>query len=295
MNRATNIFLAVSAGALIAGLAHVAAQAPAPAPGGRGAAKQTAAPARGGGGGGGAYPARPPGDPAMVARGKAIYDINCALCHGEDARGGDNGPNLIRGEVVMNDQNSELIGPVLQNGRVAEGMPKFTFTAAQVSDIAAFLHSFRVGGYDISRNRPPSIVVGDAKAGAAYFNSKCGSCHSVTGDLKGIGGRITDARALQQRWLMPTGGGGRGGGQQGAPTTVTVTMPSGEKLEGRLGRIDDFTVTVIDTEGGSRTIARDGAVPKVEIHDPLEPHKQMLKVYTDKDIHDVTAYMVTLK
>ena len=66
-------------------------------------------------------------------------------------------------------------------------------------------------------------------------------------------------------------------------------------MEGRLGRIDDFTVTLYDAEGGSHTIKRDGDVPKVEIHDPLEPHKDMLKVYTDKDIHDVTAYMVTLK
>jgi cytochrome c oxidase cbb3-type subunit 3 len=209
---AGRIFLAIKAGMLIAGVAHVAAQAPAPAPApapvGRGANKQAAAPAPargGGGGGGGAYPARPPGDPASVARGKAIYDINCALCHGDDARGGDNGPNLIRGEVVLNDQKAELIGPVLQNGRAAEGMPKFDFTPAQISDIAAFLHSFRVAGYDASRNRPPSIVVGDAKAGQAYFSSKCGSCHSATGDMNGIATRITDARTLQQRWLMPTG------------------------------------------------------------------------------------------
>ncbi len=256
MRSATKFFIGLAAGILAGAAFRIAAQAqsPAPAPGGRGANKQAAAPARGGGGGGAAYPQRTP-DPAAVARGKGIYDINCALCHGEDARGGDNGPNLIRGEVVMNDQKAELIGPVLQNGRAAEGMPKFDFTPAQIADIAVFLHSFRAGGYDPSRNRPPSIVVGDARAGAVYFGSKCGSCHSAAGDMKGIATRITDARTLQQRWLMPTGGGGRGGGQTAAATTVTVTMASGEKLEGRLGRVDDFTVTVIDADGGSRTIA----------------------------------------
>ena len=129
--------------------------------------------------------------PQAVNRGKAIYDVNCALCHGDDARGGDNGPNLIRGEVVMNDQNGETIGKVLATGRLAEGMPKFEFTAAQVSDVAAFLHSFRVGGYDSRANVRTTIVVGDAKAGAAYFQSKCAACHSATGDLKGIGARIT--------------------------------------------------------------------------------------------------------
>jgi cytochrome c oxidase cbb3-type subunit 3 len=247
---------------------------------------------RGGGGPAAAYPQRTP-EAAAVARGKAAYDVNCAFCHGEDARGGDNGPNLIRGEVVLNDNNGENIGKVLATGRLAEGMPKFDFTAAQVADVSAFLHSFRVGGYDVTRNRPATIVVGDAKAGEAYFKSKCSACHSATGDLNGIGARISDARTLQQRWLMPTGG-GRGGGAA-TPTTVTVTLTSGQKVEGRLGRIDDFIVTLTEADGTPRTVARNGDSPKVEVHDPAAPHKELLKVYTDKDIHDVTAYMVTLK
>ncbi len=289
------ILAAAVVAAMVAGV-RVHAQAPAasapPAAGRGGANKQTAAPARGGGGGGAAYPQRTP-EAAAVARGKAVYDVNCGFCHGEDARGGDNGPNLIRGEVVMNDQNGETIGKVLATGRLAEGMPKFDFTAAQVADVSAFLHSFRVGGYDASRNRPPTMVTGDAKAGEAYFKSKCSACHSATGDLKGIGTRITDGRTLQQRWLMPTGG-GRGGGQ-GTPTTVTVTPTSGQKVEGRLGRIDDFIVTLTEADGTPRTFKRDGDSPKVEVHDPAAPHKELLKTYSDKDIHDVTAYMVTLK
>jgi cytochrome c oxidase cbb3-type subunit III len=256
-----------------------AAQAPAPAP------------ARGGGYAA-SYPPRPPGDPAMVARGQALYGVQCALCHGEDARGGDGGPNLIRGSILLNDQNGELLTPVLQNGRLAEGMPKFDFTAPQIADIDAFLHSFRVSGYDISRKPPPTIVVGDAKAGEAYFQAKCASCHSAAGDLKGLASRIPDARTLQQRWLLP--GGGRGG-PASAPVTVTVTSPSGQKTEGRLVRIDDFVVTILPEDGTSRSFRRDGEVPQVEMHDPLRAHRDWLRVYTDKDIHDVTAYLVTLK
>ena len=111
-------------------------------------------------------------------------------------------------------------------------------TSAQISDIAAYIHSFKVGGYDISRMIPPSILVGDAKAGAAYFNATCGSCHSVTGDLKGIGAKITDPKTLQNTFLMP--GGGRPEREAAGPvhvpvTTVTVTLPSGQKVEGQLG------------------------------------------------------------
>ncbi|HEV1283687.1 MAG TPA: c-type cytochrome [Bryobacteraceae bacterium] len=269
------------------------AQTPAQPPAGRGG--------RGGGGGGGfanAFPQHPPADPAMVERGKALYGVNCQFCHGGDARGGEGGPNLIRAEIVLNDQNGELIAPVVQNGRVDQGMPKFPMTNAQVADIAAFIHSFRVAGYDNSRMKPPTIVVGDAAAGEAYFKSKCATCHSVSGDLKGIGAKYAeDPRALQQIFVMP-GGGGRGRGATAGnvpPTTVTVTPASGPKVEGRLVRVDDFIVTLAEADGTQRTFRRDGDRPKVEIHDPLQPHKDLLRVYSDKDIHNLTAYLVTVK
>jgi len=244
-----------------------------------------------------AFPQRAPGDPAAIERGKALYGVNCNFCHGSDARGGEGGPNLLRSELVLNDQNGELIATVVQNGKGE--MPKLPLTKAQISDIAAFIHSFKVGGYDISRDVPPSILVGNAKAGEAVFQSKCAGCHSTTGDLKGLGTRIPDAKALQNTWLMPSGFGfrapGAGAPVHVPPTTVTVTFPSGEKTEGRLARIDDFNVTLIDAEGAEHTFRRDGDTPKVEIHDPLKPHREMLPTYTDKEIHDLTAYLVTLK
>ena len=278
------VFLAVAAG-LVAQTPPAPPAAPQGAGRGRGAAGRGAArPA--------AYPDRPPADPAVVERGKAMYGVQCQGCHGSDARGGEGGPNLLRSDIVLNDQNGEAIATVVQNGRGE--MPKIDVTAAQLSDIAAYLHSFHVGGYDISRNVPPSILVGDAAAGQAYFKATCASCHSVEKDMKGIGARFTDAKQLQNYFLMPGGRGGRGGGAA-TPTTVTVTLTSGKKVEGRLVRIDDFIVTLADTDGLQHTFRRDGDRPKVEIHDPLEPHKKLLTKYTDADIHNLTSYLVTLK
>jgi mono/diheme cytochrome c family protein len=285
--------VAVAFGVLTAVAMKLPAQAPARGGGNKGGGKQapgaagTPAPFV-------AYPARPPADPAKVARGKEIYTVNCAFCHGDDARGGDVGPNIIRSTILLNDKDGELLSPVLETGRPAQGMPSIKLTAAQTSDLAAYIHSFRVLGYDAARNRPATIVVGDAKAGEAYFKSACARCHSVTGDLKGIATRVGDPRGLQQRWLMPTAG-GRGGAPQAAPTTVTVTLGNGQKIEGRLGRIDDFLVTVILADGTSQTIRRDGNNPKVEVHDPIQGHRDLLSKYTDKNIHDVTAYLVTVK
>jgi len=285
------LFAAIAAGALAAAAqtAPRQNQAPPAQQGGRG---------RGGGGGGGgfanAFPQHTQADQASIDRGKALFGVNCTFCHGSDARGGEGGPNLIRSQLVLNDKDGELITPVVQNGRPDQGMPKIDLNAAQVKDVAAFLHSFRTSGYDASRDRPPSILVGNAKDGEAYFQTKCASCHSITGDLQGFGAKFSEPRALQQQWLIPGGGrGGRGGG--GMPVTVTVTPASGQKMEGRLLRIDDFLVSFVDANGAEHTVRRDGAVPKVDVHDPIEPHRELLRVYSDKNIHDITAYLVTLK
>src|SRR5438093_3285212 len=123
------------------------------------------------------YPVRPPGDPAAIERGKGLYGVNCQFCHGADTRGGDGGPSLLRSALVLADDHGELMAPVVRSGR--PGMPKFTMTDEQVADIAAFVHTFRAAGYDESRMKPPSIVVGDAKAGEAFFQSTCAACHSA--------------------------------------------------------------------------------------------------------------------
>jgi len=252
--------------------------------------------------GAGQFPSRPPGDPASVARGQASYKTNCAYCHGEDARGGENGgTNLLRSDYVMRDRTGDVLDPLLKAATANEH--KFAFTAAQVADIAAFIHEFKINSRDPGRMRPATVVVGDAKAGQAYFQSKCASCHSVTGDLKGIATKIDDPRNLQQTWLMPLLIGARAGGgiaiasagSKVPPVTVTVTQQNGEKVQGDLGRIDDFIVTLTQPDGTTRSFRREGDTPKVEVHDPLQPHKDLLQVYTDKNIHDVTAYLVTIK
>lgn len=265
--------------------AALVAQQPATPQGGRG---------RIGGAGIGAYPVRPPGDPAALERGTALYKINCAFCHGQDARGGDGGPSLLRSGLVLADENGELIGPVLEQGRGT--MPKFAFKPDQVADLAVFLHSFRVAGYDASRQKPPTILVGNPKAGEAYFDEACSSCHSVSGDLRGIATRIADERVLQQSWLMPgsmTGRGGRVPAKARVPT-VTVTEPGAPSVTGSLGRLDDFVVSLTTSEGEFRSFRRTPRT-KVEVADPLAPHKDLLRKYTDADIHNVTAFLATLK
>jgi len=265
-------------------------------------------PARGGGAGGAGatYPAqqRPLASAEVLARGKTLYGINCTSCHGADARGGDQGgPNLLRSQIVLNDQHGELIMPIVRGERASKGMDPINLPDADIVAVAEYLHGLAAAGRR-GATMPPNVLVGDAPAGQAAFAAKCGACHSATGDLKALGSRIPDAMTLQNFWISGGRGSGRGGGGgAGAapaplnpkPTTVTVTVSPTQKVEGRLVRIDDFLVTLVDADGNNRTFVRDGDRPKVDVHDPLEPHIQLLPKYTDKEIHDITAYLVTLK
>lgn len=239
------------------------------------------------------YPVRPPADPAMVERGRQIFSANCSFCHGSDARGGEGGPNLIRSQLVLDDHSGELITPVVQNGRPDKGMPKFDLTTEEIASIAAFIHSMPVGGRAATTGVVDPLV-GDAKAGEAYFNGpgKCNTCHSVSGDLAGIGARYTDPRALQGAWLS---GERRGESSEMGRKTVTVTLQTGQTLEGRLYQIDDFLVSFVDANGDYHSYPRHGGEPKVVIKDPLQPHLDMLSTLKDDDIHNLTAYLVTLK
>jgi cytochrome c oxidase cbb3-type subunit 3 len=288
-------------------------QAPAPPAGrggrgGRGAGSDAAAPA-GGQRRGATFPAqqRAPDDPAVVARGKGLYGVNCQVCHGVDLRGGDaGGPNLLRSAVVLNDQMGERILPVARNG-IPPRMPASTLSDDDIKAIALYIHSITAtmagqGGPPRGSSTPPppeAVLVGNVAAGQTYFAAKCSSCHSVTGDLQGIGGRFPDPRTLQSTWVAGGSGGGRGargGGDSGAkPTTVTVTLPSGQKIDGDLSRIDEFIVVMKMADGTERSVARNGDVPKVEIHDPRQPHRDLIPTLTDKDMHDVTAYLNSVK
>jgi cytochrome c oxidase cbb3-type subunit 3 len=242
-----------------------------------------------------------------VTRGKTLYGISCTGCHGTDLRGGDlGGPNLLRSQAALSDQDGELIVPIINGSRQGAGMPAIPMSPDDAKAVAAYVRSVmetigRQGTPPSVGQAPATIVVGTAAEGQAYFAAKCASCHSVTGDLQGLATRIPDAKALQNTWVSGGGGrgrGGRGGGGNGQPNartvTVSVTLP-GEKVEGRLVRIDDFLVTVGLADGSIRTIRREGDTPKVEVHDPMKAHSDLLRVYTDKDMHDVTAYLVTLK
>ena len=231
----------------------------------------------------------PPND--AVERGQKQFVVQCGSCHGADARGDDDGPDLVRSGIVLDDEQGSLIGPVVRKGRPNEGMPAFDLPDAQIQDLAAFLRERTQAAINRNAYTILNVLTGDAKAGEAYFNGagRCNTCHSATGDLDGVGSRFRSEQ-LQTRFLYPRGG---RAGAPAKPTTAKVTPRTGAAVSGTLEFMDDFTVGLRDADGYYRSFSRD--LVKVDIQDPLAAHVQLLRQYSDKNMHDVLAYVATLK
>jgi mono/diheme cytochrome c family protein len=288
---------------LVAALHAQAPQGNPPAPAGRGGAQGQSVPppSRGGGGGGGtAGPSdRPLVDFAAAERGKTVWVAECVTCHGPLARGTDTGPNLLRSLVFLRDRYGSEIGPYLKKGHALQsGKPPSSLTDAQITDLAHFL---RKQLNDTLRGAPTFTVQkfksGDAKAGEAFFNGagKCNGCHSVQKDLAGIASRYEETVDLQQRMLFPGGGRGRRGGPPPASAIrVTVTPQGGAAVSGVLVYMDDFVVSLQEPNGSYRSFRRTPAL-KVDKTDPLDAHHALLDSITDTNIHDLVAYLETLR
>jgi cytochrome c oxidase cbb3-type subunit 3 len=300
--------------------AFALAQAPPPAPQGQtppaqqGQAPPPPPPAQQGqtppGGRRGGYTqfTRPLASPDVILRGKALYETNCASCHASDLRGTADGknPNLLRSGVALRDQKGELIG-----ARVAKHASPITLIEADTVAIAEYIHSLHatMGGQGSPPGRNPTnvtlnVLVGDAKSGEEAFATRCGACHSVASNLKGIGSKFSDPRALQNGWVSgstSTIGGGRGGrGGGGGNVPATVTLADGSKLEGTLVREDDFLIVLTLPDGTRKSMARKDGVPRVEVKDPRAGHVNAIvklahEDTTSKMMHDITAYLWSIK
>ncbi len=226
--------------------------------------------------------------PALVRKGREVFQQDCSFCHGRDAGGGETGPDLTRSKLVTADVDGDKIGAVVRSGRPDKGMPRFDFSDEEIASLTAFIHTQKNNaaakkgarqGVDVS-----DLQTGNAEAGKRYFDGAggCAACHSPTGDLAGIASRHQGLE-LEEQMLFP----------KHAKSKVTVTLASGQTVTGTLDYVDEFTVGLIDSAGSYRSWSTGNVQYKVD--SPVNAHGELLSRYTDADIHDLMAYLQTLR
>ncbi len=225
---------------------------------------------------------------SLSAAGEALFQQNCAFCHGRDAQGGETGPDLTQSRLVRRDRTGDEIAKVIHEGRPDNKMPAFNFSTQEVRSVIAFIHAREADAVARPGGRRGVAVAdlqtGNVEAGRRYFDGAggCKKCHSPTGDLAGIASRF-EGLELEERMLYP----------RDATSRITVTAPSGEKFSGVLAYRDEFTVALRDSKGTYRSW------PAGKIHfivdAPVEAHVDLFSKYTDEEIHNLMAYLQTLR
>ena len=231
----------------------------------------------------------------QVQKGQSLFATQCAFCHGRDAAGGETGPDLTSSELVEKDVNVNEIGPVVRSGRIDKGMPPFNFSDADLAAVVAFIHDQKTKMESHAGRRrsvqAEDLQTGNSEEGKQYFNGAggCAKCHSPTGDLAGVATRFRGL-ALFERMLYPWG---RRAGPSSSPVTGTVTLPSGETVTGKLAYRDEFVIGLVDSSGWYRSWFKSNV--KFKVNNPLEAHSEQLGKYTEEDMHNVLAYLQTLR
>jgi mono/diheme cytochrome c family protein len=229
--------------------------------------------------------------PEQVRAGQPTFSAQCGFCHGRDTMGGETGPDLTRSALVAADVRGDKIAPLVRNGRVDKGMPGFSLNDADMAAVVAFIHDAKAKAESLTGGRRAvdlaDLQTGNAEAGRTYFNGACSKCHAPTGDLKGVAGRL-QGLPLLQRMLYPAPAAGAA-----SRAKVMVTRSSGETVAGALAYRDEFTIALTDASGAYRSFSTNQV--KFTVDDPLQAHVEQLGKYTDADMHNVLAYLQTLR
>jgi cytochrome c oxidase cbb3-type subunit 3 len=263
----------VYAASFFAGVAFSAAQTPTPQAPGAGKSVTVARKS---------YP------PDLIRSGRELFRQDCSFCHGRDAGAGETGPDLTRSKLVAEDVDGDKIGVVVRSGRPDKGMPPFDRSDQQIASLMAFIHTqqymalMRTGGrkgVDAS-----DLQTGNSEAGKRYFNGAggCSTCHSPTGDLAGVASRFSGLE-LEEQMLYP----------MHAKSKISVTLASGQTIAGTLAYRDEFTVGLVDSTGTYQSWRTSDVRYKIDA--PANAHVELFSKYTDDDIHNLMAYLQTLR
>ena len=188
---------------------------------------------------------------------------------------------------MSSDKEGEAIGAVVRNGLPDKGMPKFNLADADVLNLVAFIHSQQDRAMSQTGTRKgvdeSDLKTGNAEAGKRYFEGAggCTKCHS-SATLAGVATRFKGLQ-LEEQMLYP----------RNVKSKVMVKTSNGQTLSGTLEYQDEFAIGMKDTAGVYHSWPVSAITFQVDT--PLDAHVTAMTKYTDDDIHNVLAYIQTLK
>jgi mono/diheme cytochrome c family protein len=233
----------------------------------------------------------PEPDKAAAARGAPLFQQTCAFCHGPQGRGAT-GASLLTSDVVLGDDHGEHLVPFLKKGLPEKGMPAFaTMPDDELKNIAEFVHMQVEDVANRGTYHVLNILVGNSALGQDYVAAHCMSCHTAK-TFAHIGSKFRSPQQLQRGWIWPARP--VSSADSSLADTAAVKMPDGGAITGRVTQVSDFRITVVDQAGKANVIDRKPGV-EVRMNDPLAAHQEMIMTLTNDDMHNVTAYLDTLK
>jgi len=215
-------------------------------------------------------------------RGKSIFEVKCATCHGLDGLGGEHAPDIIRGSGVKALSDEALL-KLIHDGIPEEGMPGFPSIGGEDGHAVVAYMRFLQG-----RSAGDSVP-GDPARGHDLFSGKagCSACHQIggrgqfaAGDLAGF---VREHRADEVRdaILRP------GGGSQEA---VTAVARDGRKFSGMIRNEDNASLQLQDEDGRFYLLMKSSLVSvRRKIGDPMPvDYRQRL---SSTELDDLVGYI----
>lgn len=229
--------------------------------------------------------ARPKVTAQEIARGRTLFQAQCAYCHGADGDGG-RGANLAR-PTLRRAPTDEALFRVVNRGISGTGMPGNAMSARETWQVVAYVRSLG------QVKRQP--LAGDASRGEhVYQTNGCAACHTVRGRGGPIGPDLTDVGArsspgfLRQALIEP---------EAEVPTgfrMVRAVTRDGRRLHGVRVNEDTFSIQFRDAGGTLYSFFKEelaefatdeGRTAMPSYRERLEP----------KALEDLVAYLVSLE
>jgi len=232
--------------------------------------------------------------------GEVIFRLNCADCHGLDARGGGHGPNLTASRLIRTGSDAALTRVITQ-GVPGTAMPANDLTEQEIRMVIAYIRSLTGGAQN--------SVHGNPTRGKEIFNGKgnCTSCHMVNGQGGRLGPDLSMAGSSRSIEFLTdsirdpskdlTEGLGQLNRQFESPAiyeTVTVVTSDGRRIVGVPKNEDNFSLQMIDVNQDLQLFM------KSDLKEVIHERKSLMPAYDEQalskiELQDLLTYLQGLR